>query len=652
MKIKTIEVDNFLSFRNKQVLDFATLNNINFLIGLNGSGKSNLFKAIQFGNLVCDYNTKQQFKDKITNNNNRYNHYGYRYNNSNSELIEKINNLYKNNSNDNYLFTSNKNIVFSITYQIQFFDIKNITNHFVNKMIELFYSNRNVEKSTIDFLKNDISSMFKKICDKRIEIKNTYQIYQENKKVNISNSTEFVNNKNYDIKNLLLKRLENQDNQNNRIFNELIDFFNEYLFNEKLNINFYDLYELVIWKPNDKYNLQSSIDLYKFIQNPNEVSIPLNNICKLINKLTQNEVDLFSLIKELVNNNNKDQVEIARIENNITKHINTKVNNYLKDVWYDFKNKEIQIFTKISNNMLFFYILNSHNINNELSIIINESDGFKQMLSILLTLTSDFNNQGKLILIDEPEVHLHPSSIVALRKELFDMSYRNQIIVSTHSPFMVDRNNLDWYHELEWKNGESIIYSDIIKTRSKNLPKIIESCFGTDAISNFKFSKINLLVEGKTDLDILEWIFKDDPNLNIRVQQGDGIHIPKYLENIYNNVPKSYFYKNTVILVDNDNGGKEISSEIKRLDIYKDKNPTIINYAQILNDNNITTLESLYDLDKYQNEIEKLKSECETNGEYKLQLAQLVEQKDAIKQEYKKTIIKYFKELQEKNNDN
>jgi predicted ATP-dependent endonuclease of OLD family len=64
------------------------------------------------------------------------------------------------------------------------------------------------------------------------------------------------------------------------------------------------------------------------------------------------------------------------------------------------------------------------------------SDGFKQFVSIILNLSIE-NETGvlnnKVILLDEPETHLHPSGQKYLRNELLKISENNLVIYATHS---------------------------------------------------------------------------------------------------------------------------------------------------------------------------------------------------------------------------
>jgi hypothetical protein len=71
--------------------------------------------------------------------------------------------------------------------------------------------------------------------------------------------------------------------------------------------------------------------------------------------------------------------------------------------------------------------------------------GFKSFLSFYLTLysqTEETDPEGFVLLFDEPGIHLHPQGQKDLLRELRRLSTRNQIVYTTHSPFMIDRNDL------------------------------------------------------------------------------------------------------------------------------------------------------------------------------------------------------------------
>jgi len=73
----------------------------------------------------------------------------------------------------------------------------------------------------------------------------------------------------------------------------------------------------------------------------------------------------------------------------------------------------------------------------------NMSDGTLRALGILVAL---FQSQGAavpLVGIEEPEVALHPAAVGALRDALREASALTQVIVTTHSPDLLDSADID-----------------------------------------------------------------------------------------------------------------------------------------------------------------------------------------------------------------
>ncbi len=73
----------------------------------------------------------------------------------------------------------------------------------------------------------------------------------------------------------------------------------------------------------------------------------------------------------------------------------------------------------------------------------SRSNGFLWYLSFyinFLAATNDANINEYVFLFDEPGVHLHPSGQKDLTQLLENLSKKNQIIYTTHSPFMINRN--------------------------------------------------------------------------------------------------------------------------------------------------------------------------------------------------------------------
>ena len=69
----------------------------------------------------------------------------------------------------------------------------------------------------------------------------------------------------------------------------------------------------------------------------------------------------------------------------------------------------------------------------------------------------DGTNKNNIILIDEPEIHLHPSGVEYLRDELMEIAKENCLIIASHSIFIVDKKNLGRHVKVTKDKGETKI---------------------------------------------------------------------------------------------------------------------------------------------------------------------------------------------------
>ena len=90
----------------------------------------------------------------------------------------------------------------------------------------------------------------------------------------------------------------------------------------------------------------------------------------------------------------------------------------------------------------------------------------------LLEYLSIENNNDELyktvLLIDEPEVHLHPPAQISLLNELIKITSNdrnNLLFFATHSNYLIDKTNLDRYFKVFKHNNE---YTKIKKIEKKN----------------------------------------------------------------------------------------------------------------------------------------------------------------------------------------
>jgi predicted ATPase len=92
----------------------------------------------------------------------------------------------------------------------------------------------------------------------------------------------------------------------------------------------------------------------------------------------------------------------------------------------------------------------------------NMSDGTLRALGILVALLQSSNGQAHrvpLVGIEEPEIALHPAAAGVLRDSLRDASRKTQVLVTSHSPDLLDDSEIpdDWILPIIAEQGETRI---------------------------------------------------------------------------------------------------------------------------------------------------------------------------------------------------
>ncbi len=188
-----------------------------------------------------------------------------------------------------------------------------------------------------------------------------------------------------------------------------------------------------------------------------------------------------------------------------------------------------------------------------LTSLSQKGDGVKSLTTMAILSKSTAKN--RVIIIDEPEAHLHPEAIHYLKKVLYELSIENQLIISTHSPIFVNRNSVS---------------SNIIVENNKATPadrvETIRKILGVKAADNLLFSDYMIVVEGPSDKIVLERFMQEDSTLNnllidntITVISIGGV---RNLKNIILNL--EHMLCNYLIVLDSDNASQNKSKEVQQ----------------------------------------------------------------------------------------
>lgn len=126
-----------------------------------------------------------------------------------------------------------------------------------------------------------------------------------------------------------------------------------------------------------------------------------------------------------------------------------------------------------------------------------KGDGVKSLAALGLLKDRGSTDGASIIAIEEPESHLHPAAIHQLLKVIKSLGEENQVILSTHNPLFVDRQDIK----------SNIIIDKGSATPAKNI-KQIRDLLGIKASDNLTNANFVLVVEGEDDAIALTALFK------------------------------------------------------------------------------------------------------------------------------------------------
>lgn len=238
------------------------------------------------------------------------------------------------------------------------------------------------------------------------------------------------------------------------------------------------------WQYSDSYLLPSSVNIESFIEDSSNYKA-LENIFALSGR-----------------ENIKKELDDALTEDgdyaNLLEQISKKVTQTFQKIWSDFKGTSIQLLP--NGEEILIKVVDKAKYNFE-----DRSDGFKKFISILLMLSTQSRAnkilENDIILIDEPDQSLYPTSAQYLRDELIEISKKSKVIYSTHSQYMIDSECLDRHLVVEKKDDITTI-----STENANAPyttdELLRRAIGASIFECLK-SK-NIIFEGYLDKELFK----------------------------------------------------------------------------------------------------------------------------------------------------
>lgn len=260
---------------------------------------------------------------------------------------------------------------------------------------------------------------------------------------------------------------------------------------EALNIAKNNPKNVIYWKYDDKYLLPHEVIKQNFMNNPDSC-VPLKHMFKLA-KID----DIKASIESANTRKNGFKNLLNKVQNITTKHF--------KSVWKEYKDLEFELSPdgdKINISVKDYF--NNYDLQ-------QRSDGFKRFVTFLLMISAKERTQNlknTLIIVDEPEISLHPKGARYLRDELIKLSEHNYVVYSTHSIFMIDKERIDRHYEVKKVHEKTIVnqlsYSDYFEE---------EVVFNALGCSMFEIMKDqNIVFEGWKDKKLFITAMSKIPN--------------------------------------------------------------------------------------------------------------------------------------------
>lgn len=234
----------------------------------------------------------------------------------------------------------------------------------------------------------------------------------------------------------------------------------------------------LLWEYDEANLLPNEIPIATFAANP-AACIPLKNMF-LLGGVTDIAGEL-TRIKDL--SSNRKQNFLDRIAAKTTAHF--------RSVWKEYKDIAFQL--RLEGDRIVPAIKEENSFDFK-----RRSDGFKRFVTFLLLISVDVKLNAltdTLVLIDEPEIGLHPSGARYLRDELIRISTKNYVVYSTHSIFMIDAGEID-RHYIVKKKAEITT----VETAQESNIADEEVLFNALGFSMFEALKpMNIIFEGWRD---------------------------------------------------------------------------------------------------------------------------------------------------------
>lgn len=454
MKLNQVEIKNFRSIQDT-ALDFDPPCRV--LVGINESGKSNILNALAL--LGEDFKPvkKDDLREALPDEdpiNKSYIRFVFKFQKEESdELLEKV---------SSKILSNAKNP-----------DIVSISNK--NKNVKEFCATRNEGLYSADILSEEKSFKY-------WGLGTNYKLLSGWKKPTAACPADFaaeLKGQQYKLAEYKLIRVADLGEiPDNYLEDADIEDLAKLSGNAITEITEENLPDTLFWEYDENNLLPGNVKIAEFSANPDS--------CILLK-------NMFSLagVSDI-----KTSIEDARkgTDNQFQNYLNRiakKTTNHFRSVWKEYKNIEFSLKLNADQIIPGVKEKNTHDFS-------RRSDGFKRFVTFLLMISVNVktdNLRDTLLLIDEPDVSLHPTGARYLRDELIKISQTNYVVYSTHSIFMIDSGDVSRHYIVKKKDE----ITNIESAKESNIAdeEVLYNALGHSVFAIIKEN--NLIFEGWKD---------------------------------------------------------------------------------------------------------------------------------------------------------
>lgn len=243
-------------------------------------------------------------------------------------------------------------------------------------------------------------------------------------------------------------------------------------------------YKCLFWEYSDKNILPSSVNIEDFKASPSKFK-SVENLFKLSGRS--------DIETEFVHSYEQDGDY-----SNILDQVSREATRTFQKIWPDLKQTKIEL--SPNGDDITIKIVDKAKYE-----CADRSDGFKKFISILLMLSTRSRaneiSSRDILLIDEPDCSLYPTSARYLRDELLKIADKSIVIYSTHSQYMIDSTCIDRHLVVEKKDDVTTINNNVGMAEYSN-DELLRQAIGSSIFECLQDK--NIVFEGWLDKELFK----------------------------------------------------------------------------------------------------------------------------------------------------